>query len=438
MSRTISIDFASAQIEARNKMAKKLFYWAEEFIVLLLLFQFTTALVALLTTDPNNLESESMLARNLWFPGYFFILLLSLRHFASLVKTAVFSPLLVLAVLWCGLSYIWSIHPDVTLRRSIALLMTTVFGLVLATRYKWDELVERLAWVFILTAIISLFLAVAVPKLGQMQEIHQGAWRGAWLEKNSFGARMAMGLALMLSAFAMRPDRWFIYIPAGLLCFGLVIMSTSKAALLAALVALFGFLAIRVFRKFPILRIPVMYGIVIGAGVLVFLITFMPDEMFAIIGKDRTLTGRTDIWHLLIAAIREKPWLGYGYGTFWQDLVGPSYWVRFSLEWGVPTAHNGWIETWLSAGFVAIAIFGLLYLVTFLLALNRLYRGGVENYWVILSNILFLMISLSESTILQQNDLSWLIFVATSAKLFSLAPAYWRSADRRIKLPKFI
>ena len=438
MSAVMSYDNNGAQIAARNIMAKKIWYWAEEFIVLLLLFQFSTALVALLTTDPNNLESESMLARNLWFPGYFFILLLSIRHFASLLRTAVFNPIIVVAVLWCGLSYLWSIHPDITLRRSVALLMTTVFGLVLASRYSWDELVERLAWVFILTAIISLVLGIGVPRLGQMQEIHQGAWRGAWLEKNSFGTRMAMGLALMLSAFAMRPDRWFIYVPAGILCFGLVIMSTSKAALLAALVAIFGFFVIRIFRKFPILRIPLMYGLVIGAGVLVFLIMFMPDEMFALIGKERTLTGRTDIWHLLITAIKEKPWFGYGYGTFWQDLMGPSYWVRFSLEWGVPTAHNGWIETWLSAGFVAVAIFALLYLSTLILALDRLYRGGVENYWIILSTVLFLMISLSESTILQQNDLSWVIFVATSAKLFSFAPAYWRSEDRRIKLPRFI
>jgi len=424
----------SANVDARNSMMSRILYWAEEITVFILIFQFSTALVALLFTDQGDLASSSSLARNLWYPGYLLILLLTLRWLPKVIRMAVFNPLLITCILWCGLSYIWSIDPDVTLRRSVALLMTTLFGLVLAARYDWNELVQRLALVFLVTAVISLFLATLVPSLGQMQEIHQGAWRGAWLEKNSFGVRMAMGLALMMCAFAMQPKRWWLWVPGGVLCFGLVLMSTSKAALLAALVAICGFLVIRVFRRFPILRIPVMYSVVIGVSVLMFLIIFMPDMMFDIIGKERTLTGRTDIWNALAAAIREKPLLGYGYGTFWQGLDGPSYWVRFSLEWGVPTAHNGWIETWLSAGLVAVILFGLLYLITLLLAFGRLYRGGVENYWVILSTVLFLMVSLSESTILQQNDLSWVIFVATSAKLFSFSPAYWRD---RPKMPYF-
>jgi len=420
----------SGNINARNNFMRNLLYWAEETAVYILIFQFSTALVALLLTDPGDLASASSLGRNLWYPGYLAILLLTLRWLPKVIRMAVFNPLLVTCILWCGLSYIWSIHPDVTLRRSVALLMTTLFGLVLAARYDWNELVQRLASVFLAMAVISLFLAVFIPSLGQMQEIHQGAWRGAWLEKNSFGVRMAMGLALMMCAFAMQPKRWWLWVPGGVLCFGLVVMSTSKAALLAALVAICGFLVIRVFRRFPILRIPVMYSVVIGVTLLMFLLIFMPDMMFELIGKERTLTGRTDIWNALATAIKEKPLLGYGYGTFWQGLTGPSYWVRFSLEWGVPTAHNGWVETWLSAGVVAVVLFGLLYLITLLLAFGRLYRGGVENYWVILSTVLFLMVSLSESTILQQNDLSWVIFVATSAKLFAFSPAYWR--DRPI------
>jgi len=420
----------SSNTDARNRMAGRLLYWAEECIVFILIFQFSTALVALLLTDPSDLESKSSLARNLWYPGYLMILFLAVRNLPKLIRMAVFNPLLILAILWCGLSYLWSIEPDVTLRRSVALLMTTLFGLVLAARYDWNELVGRLALVFLFTALISLVLAVVVPRVGGMQEIHHGAWRGAWLEKNSFGVRMAMGLALMMSAFAMQPKRWWLWVPAGILCFGLVVMSTSKAALLAAMVALVGFLIIRVFRRFPILRIPVMYSVVVGLGVIGFLLTFMPDMMFDLIGKERTLTGRTDIWQALVLAIKEKQLLGYGYGAFWHDTNGPSYWVRFSLEWGVPTAHNGWIETWLSVGVVAVILFAIIYVITVLLALDRLYRGGVENYWVILSTVLFLMISLSESTILQQNDLSWVVFVATSAKLFAFSPAYWRPAPK--------
>lgn len=419
------------QVQARNQAVRKALYWTEQIVVFLLIFQFSAALVALILTDPTDMDSESMLARTLWYPGYLMILGLTVVHLPKIVRMAVFNPLLIICVLWCGISFFWSIEPQVTLRRSVALLMTTLFGLFLAARYDWNGLVQRLGAVVLTTAVISLFLAVVLPSYGVVQEIHEGAWRGAWLEKNSFGLNMAKGLLVMMCAFAMRPNRWWIWVPGGLLCFGLVLMSTSKAALLAALVAIAGFFAIRVFRRFPVLRIPLMYMIVISVSGFAFLMIFMPDAMFELIGKERTLTGRTDIWNSLIVAIKENPWLGYGYGTFWGDPLGPSYWVRFSLEWGVPTAHNGWMETWLSAGAVAVIMFGFLYLMTLILSLDRLYRGGVENYWVIMSTVLFFMVSMSESTILQQNDLSWVIFVATSAKLFAFDPAYWR--DRPIR-----
>ena len=428
---TYNRGYDDAAIAARNQFAMKLLSFIENAIVLFLILHFSGALIALILTDPNDLSSESPLARLLWYPSYILILLLSLRYLPRLVRTAIFNPLIVICVLWCGISYFWSIEPSVTMRRSVALLMTTTFGLFLAARYDWNELIQRLALAYAILALLSAFLALAMPELGRMQQIHQGAWRGAWLEKNSFGLGMAKALLLMMCAFAMKPARGWFWVPMGMICFGLVLMSTSKAALLSASFALVGFFAIRVFRRFPVLRVPLMYTIVISISTITFLLIFQTDAMFELIGKERTLTGRTDIWNSLVLAIKEHPWLGYGYGTFWGDPNGPSYWVRFSLEWGVPTAHNGWVETWLSAGAIAVILFGILYVCSLFLALDRLYRGGVENYWVVLGTIQFLMISMSESTILQQNDLSWVIFVATAAKLFSFEPGYWRNKPIR-------
>jgi len=253
---------------------------------------------------------------------------------------------------------------------------------------------------------------------------------------------MTRGLVIMMCAYAMRPDRGWFWVPMGGLCFFLVLLSTSKTALLGCLLAISLFLFIRFYRRYPILRLLLVYTLFVGVTLFVILSIFIPGELLALIGKDSTLTGRTDIWDALIYSIKQKPWLGFGYGVYWLDQLGPSYYVRLSLQWGVPTAHNGWIETWLSVGVVGVALFAVQYVWTFILAVMRLKRGGTETYWVIIITSVFLVFSLSESSVLQQNDLSWVIFVATTAKLFAFERPFWRNRIRENyftqKIPKMI
>lgn len=369
-------------------------------------------------------------ARALWYPVYLIVLLLSLRSLPQVIRSVAFTPIIILCVLWMGLTFLWSELPAVTFRRSIALMMGTILGFVLAARYDWGQLVQRIAFVFVLLAIITVIMVVLQPSKAIMYEIHYGAWRGPWVEKNYLGGNMVKGLAAALCAFAMRPDRWWIWVPGAFLCFVLVLMSTSKTALVAALLTILLFLAIRVFRRFPVLRIPLMYFSVMSIAVFTLSVLVFPEEVFGLIGKDPTLTGRTDIWALLIESIKEKWTMGYGYGAYWQEELGPSFKVRNALEWGVPTAHNGWMEIWLSGGVVIVALFGIHYIVSLLLAINRLGRGGVEAYWAIIFMLLFFFFSMSESTILAQNDVTWAIFVATSVKLWSFEQPYWRDLRR--------
>lgn len=427
--------YALEHLQQRNYALGGALRGLENIIFFLLIFQFSTAMIALFLTDFNNLEYESPLARLLWYPGYLAVLALAIRALPQVIRLAAFNPLLIMCVLICGISYMWSIDPGITLRRSVAVLVTTLFGLVLAARYDWNGMVQRLAACFAALAILSLIIPLVLPEYGVMQEIHVGAWRGAWVEKNYMGGFMAKGIIVMLCAFAMRPDRFWIWLPFCALCFFLVLMSTSKTALLVALIGIGGFIFLRLYRRYTFVRPILVLTVLVVLATIVGMLVFAPDFTFGLIGKERTLTGRTDIWAGLIESIKLKPWLGNGYGVYWKDPLGPSYYVRLQLEWGIPSAHNGWIETWLSIGALGVGTFAVLFLLTVILAFDRLRKGGTETYWVILSTIMFLGFSMSESTILQQNDLSWVMFVATSAKLFAFEKPYWRN---RVRLPYFM
>jgi len=407
-----------------------LFSGIENTIYFILMLYFTGAINGILFTDLNDFERDFPMARLMWYPVYVGIALLGLRCFPQFIRISVFNPLLVICVMVCGISMLWSIDPAITMRRFVALLMTTIFGLVIAARYDWNGMVQRFALVFGVLALFTLLHGIIDPERARHTELHVGAWRGPWVQKNYLGSQMTRAFVVMMCAFAMRPDRVWCWLPLGLLCFGLVILSTSKTALLACVVAIGLFLTLRVFRRFPVLRIPVAYFFITGLAGFAVMATVAPEFLLELIGKDRTLTGRTDIWDALLRSIKEKPWLGFGYGVYWLEQLGPSYYVRLQLQWGIPTAHNGWIETWLSVGFVGVLIFAMLFIWASILAFQRISRGGVETYWVILVLAVFFIFSLSESAVLQQNDFSWVIFVATVAKLFAFEKPYWRNKPR--------
>ena len=423
--------YTHAELQQRNYALMGLARGLEGLLWMVVLCFFSGAIIGLTFADASALDnSDGTFGRLLWYPVYAGIAALALFRLPRITQLAMMNPLIVVCVMWCGLSYFWSVDPGGTMRRTVALLMTTFAGLAFAARFDWREMIERIAGVMLVLCAITLLVVLLNPTRGIMQDIHPGAWRGPWVEKNYLGGVMTKGLAACLCAFAVRPSRGWLWVPGGMVCFALVLLSTSKTSLLISLSVIALFFVLRVFRRYPILRVPVVFALVAGIAGVVGIVMLDAEWALSLIGKDPTLTGRTDIWTLLTRAIQQRPWLGYGYGVFWMDPLGPSYETRSVLQWAVPTAHNGWFDAWLSGGAVVIGLFLSLLVGTLLISMSRIKSGGVETYWVVLSLFFFIGFSLSESSILQQNDLSWFLFVATTAKLWAREPAWWRPGTR--------
>ncbi|MBL4617904.1 MAG: O-antigen ligase family protein [Robiginitomaculum sp.] len=397
----------------------------EVILLLLSLFLFSGGLLGPLLTDEYATEGPPLL-RALFYPVYLLaIVLLILRPWSS-GNALARSFLLLLPVIIALISVNWSIEPSFTLRRSIALLMTTLFAIYLASRYDWSQFIELFAGLFFILALLSIGTVLVLPELGIMSEIHPGAWAGIYSEKNQFGMNMAIAAHLALVAMIFVPKRRLFWGAVLVFVIALVLLSTSKTSLIALMLTMTGVLMIYLVRTSPRIAVPVIYfGLTFVAG-LSLAIQFFPEFMFSLIGRDPTLTGRTEIWAALIEQIKNRPWLGYGYAVFWLDETGPAYWVRQQTQWLVPTAHNGWLETWLSIGLVGVVTFAIAYLAAFISALRGLLTGK-QAYWTVISMLIFLMFSMSESNILQQNSLGWVLFVATAAKLFGARPLQFGS-----------
>lgn len=75
-------------------------------------------------------------------------------------------------------------------------------------------------------------------------------------------------------------------------------------------------------------------------------------ELVGALGRNATLTGRTDVWKRALG-IAKNPIFGTGFETFW--LGSRLAWMRM-LDRDLNHAHNGYLEVYLNLGFVGVGL----------------------------------------------------------------------------------
>jgi len=387
----------------------------EYVLLVLVLLVFSEGLLPRLLSSGESVEGSPVL-RLLWLPIYALAFVGMIWKARDMARVCLRLPFLIALLAVCALSFLWSIDPGLTMRRSLAIVMTSVAGLYIGTRYSWQSMLRAFAVTWLIVGLASLFTALLVPSFGRMQEVHEGAWQGLYFEKNQLGGHMAR--SALFAGFLVIMDRKYRWQWGGvlLLSIALVLLSTSKSSLLGLGVGL-GILALAVWMKqgLRIGLVTVWVSICVG-GLFAAIMVLAPELVFQLLGRDATLTGRTDIWFALADNIEQKPLLGYGYGAFWAPGSAPGNWLREALQWDAPTAHNGWLEVTIALGFLGLAFLTL----DFLMTVSRAVLASVTTWTGVFALAFcaqFFLFSLSESASLQQNSIVWLIYVAVAAKL---------------------
>jgi O-antigen ligase len=273
------------------------------------------------------------------------------------------------------------------------------------------------SWVFLALAVGSYVVSLAVPSLGANDPVHPGSWNGLWYEKNQMGGLMTHGALVCAVAAIFEPHRRALWLFGSALCVGAVVMTDSTTSLLGVAVALGSLIAMLILRRGGGVALTAVWAFVAGVGGFVALVALAPDLFFKLIGKDPSLTGRTEIWGAVLHQVQLQPWVGYGFGAVWTDPWGPAWFIRHEVKWSAPTAHNGWLDVLLQLGIVGLVLAALYFILTAVAASTRLLRGR-EGLWAIPFIAIFALLSVSESTLLQYNGLPWLMYTLISAKLF--------------------
>jgi exopolysaccharide production protein ExoQ len=386
----------------------------------LTLFMFAEAfLPRLLAPGPADVTGEapeSTLLRYLWLPFYGLVAIGLFLSIDQAWRAALRAPWLILLALVAMASAIWSIDPELSFRRGVALLATTMLGVYLAARFDWLSALRLLGAVWFLLMAASLIAGLVAPGFARMSEVHVGAWMGGWSEKNALGGHAARASFLLVFLAWRDPvyRRWWI--GGVLLALALVIFSRSATALLGAGLGLGILFAAWWMLKGKRWSLVLVWSGVTILGLVVLAYITMPEVVLGLLGKDETLTGRTDIWASLGEAIDKRPVLGYGYMAFWGLDSEPRYWLGRAVDWNAPSGHNGWLDLAISLGVVGVAIYTIDLVITLLRA-GRLSLSSPAGVFALGFLAQFMLFAMSESIIIAQNSILWATYAFVGAKL---------------------
>jgi exopolysaccharide production protein ExoQ len=266
--------------------------------------------------------------------------------------------------LYCLISIAWSDFPYVAFKRWIKILGDPLIVLMVLTepepREALTRLMKRCAYVIV---PVSILFIKYYPELGRNYD----PWTGSQMSNGiADGKNMLGAVCLVLGFFFFwhllqtwqgernswrRKELWLI---AGFLIGILWLLSQAHSG--TSLVSLSIGVMVVVFVGLRSINKNVI-GTYMLAGMILFVAadwTFgISGLVFKALGRDPTLTGRTEIWRQVLA-FHTNPIFGTGFESFWLgerlQQMGEKYWFQ------LVQAHNGYLEIYLNLGLIGLAI----------------------------------------------------------------------------------
>jgi exopolysaccharide production protein ExoQ len=288
---------------------------------------------------------------------------------------------IVLFFVYCALSTLWSDYPLVAFKRWTKSLGNIAMVAIVLTDANPSAAVKRLfaRTGFLLIAISVLFIKY-YPVLGRGYDRWLGTayYNGITTSKNLLGCDLLVfGLAALSRVARLVWDkvkwrqRGSLVAQAAILVMVVWLFSRVNSATSLACF-LFGGTLIVLLTRVRNGRAATVHALVGGAVLAVaFGLLVLDGSTYVIkaLGRDATLTGRTDLWVELLR-LNKQPILGTGFESYFLGDRAEYLWDKY--WWHPNEAHNGYLEVYLNLGLVGAG------LMIFLLAWG--YRNIVAAY----------------------------------------------------------
>ena len=345
---------------------------------------------------------------------------------------------------FCLISVTWAYYPDVAFKRWIKAIGDLAMVLIIVTDAQpvaaLRRLISRVG--FLLLPASVLFIKYYgdlgrgyTPDGGQMNV-------GVATNKNSLGLIvLVVSLVTLWNVRSLlihkdEPNRGRRLVAQGtLLAFGLALFGMANCATCIACFIIGGGLilatGLRAIRSRPARVHALCLTIVlVGGGISLF---GGQAGVVHALGRDTTLSGRTEIWAAVIPAA-PNPVVGAGFESFW---IGPDVQkVYRSLEgwWdpqGINEAHDGYIEIYLNLGWIGVCLIALI-LITGYRHASRAFQRDPELGSLFLAYVLTGAIYSITEAGFRFLSLSWIFLLLAVVGASGVAAGFFDDGTRQI------
>ena len=319
-------------------------------------------------------DAEGSPADRVFYSGFLclglFVLAWRKGAWSSAIKE---NPWLMLLIGYMFVSITWSDIPYISFKRWVRELVAVVMAFLVLTERDPRQAVQS---IFRRTIYILIPFSLVLIKYFPAYGIQFGRWSGEleWIgvttQKNGLGRlclisafffvwtlfRRWQGRDVPVRKHHTYADMLILVLTVWLLIGGngeSPYSATAVASLVAGLAMFFCLRWMKKHRIYPgATTLIVVMAVVITFGIATLMTGGSTVGSYtSTLGRNETMTGRTDVWKELLPIAMRQPILGHGFGAFWTPATRDAH--------NITEAHNGYLEIIMELGFVGILFFSM-------------------------------------------------------------------------------
>ncbi|MGG1678253.1 O-antigen ligase family protein [Neobacillus sp. NRS-1170] len=329
--------------------------------------------------------------------------------------------LIYIFIIYTCFSIFWSKDIEKSIQEIYFFFTASSLALYIVSRFRYKDFIKIIEKVFLFILFFNIFIITFFPSYGIHSDFfHKGSWKGLYVHKNGYGTMMLLSsifffIKVTLQQTSYKRQKSLIYLILSLISIICLYFSKSTTSLVILVILISYIVILSYWKK---LKLQLFVSILCFGIALVLLIVLQTihnsENILVGLGKDSTLTGRTEFWPIIFSYLRNDWIFGYGYGAFWSEKTGIISSISRVIGIDIYSSHNGFVDLYANLGVVGLYIFVFILLKGLILSIYK-FRKEKNNKFAFISFFLLVTIflNITETRIILANYFYWITFLTS-------------------------